>query len=663
MRTTRRAALRRAAAVVTFATGATVGTALPGHAAVDPVTPPALPSWVHTAGDAEADPGYGSDQTDWARRDRSTTIGVEGLLAAAGVAAVADPQDVDGLVAVRNVDGAPQVQTVHATGLTALRRAVARLQADPSVVSLSANRRSRVVDTRAAAPTCGTVPGSASQWDRSALKLQKVAGQGVTGAGATVAVIDSGVNGNTPGLKGQVLQGTDLVGTGNGWKDEVGHGTHVAGTVAARGTGLTGVAPGAKILPVRVADGQGFAYDSDTAAGIQYAVKHGAQILNLSLVGDRSPAVATMIKYALGRHVLVAAAAGNDRDYSNPVRYPAAYPGVLGVAATQPDRTSASFSEAHNYVRIAAPGTEIVSTFPTGADNPKGLCTMEGTSMASPHIAGAAALLYQASGHKVVGSKAVTVLIGTTADAEAPGYDIDTGYGIVDPVAAVAKARCYAAGRCRLPLANVRRNAGQRWVQRASVTLTGSGPRSTDLLTWPRWVAAGTRRATDYTYPRTTAAYYDRRAVQQYLYSAARRSGPDSSVAYYSAKLAGGTTQQQLYALLLATPEAYRRSGGTDSRWVAMAYRETTGHPVSAASRSFYLKRLGHGASRRSIALSLVNSSAGLGRLVDAQYERFLGRMPTATARSYWVKKLQAGVSMRSVSANLVASAEYRAKS
>ncbi|HEX2103092.1 MAG TPA: S8 family peptidase [Solirubrobacteraceae bacterium] len=219
---------------------------------------------------------------------------------------------------------------------------------------------------------------------------------GITETSATVAVIDSGVALGHPDLKGNLIPGgADFVDGDGVPADRNGHGTHVAGTIAATGndeTGVTGVAWKAPLLPIRVLDAAGTGTLEDVIAGYTYAAEHGAKVVNLSL-GGSEPSQAEYDVIREAADVLFVAAAGNEgADVDATDSYPCAYdlPNVLCVAATGGSDELASFS---NYggtsVDIAAPGVDILSTY-TGA---AGYEWLNGTSMAAPHVAAAAALL------------------------------------------------------------------------------------------------------------------------------------------------------------------------------------------------------------------------------------------------------------------------------
>lgn len=269
------------------------------------------------------------------------------------------------------------------------------------------------------------------------------------GTGVTVAVVDSGVRDTHEDLAGQVLTGYDFIaGKVGGSRDGFGHGTHVAGIIAAaadNGIGVSGLAPGAKILPVRVLDSDGFGDDATVAQGIIWATQHGADVINLSLGGEDASAVqAKAIQYALSKGVVVLAAAGNDAQYGNPTMYPAAIPGVIAVGAADYRGRRASFSEHKPYVAVTAPGVDIASTYISDACG--GLATFDdscyafasGTSMATPFASAAAALLL--SRNPALSPGAVgAYLTGTAVDAGATGRDDYYGFGNLDALAALTR--------------------------------------------------------------------------------------------------------------------------------------------------------------------------------------------------------------------------------
>lgn len=217
----------------------------------------------------------------------------------------------------------------------------------------------------------------------------------VTGDGVIVAVLDTGIDVDHPAFAGRLLPGWNVIdgvdhvrdtrdgvdNDGDNITDEMyGHGTHVAGIVAR-------VAPGAKILPVRVLNDDGIGDAFGLAQGIVFAVTAGADVINLSLssVTD-SQIVRKAVEFAHAEGVVVVAATGN-AGHAEPKEFPAAIEGVIAVAATGPDDLKAAFSNYGSEIRMSAPGTEIESVLPDGKSGPA-----SGTSMAAPFIAAAAAL-------------------------------------------------------------------------------------------------------------------------------------------------------------------------------------------------------------------------------------------------------------------------------
>ena len=218
---------------------------------------------------------------------------------------------------------------------------------------------------------------------------------GVTGEGVTVAVIDTGVDLDHAEFQGRMTAGYDFVDNDTIADDGNGHGTHVAGTIAGDdndGFGISGVAPDALIMPIRVLDNNGDGYTSDIIKGITWAVDNGADVVNLSLGGGGySQAMADAIEYASNQGTVVVMAAGNSG--GNSPNYPAAHAVDHGIAvgAVDQNRNIANFSNLAGNTTldyVTAPGVSIYSSVPNGQYG-----TFSGTSMAAPHVAGVAALL------------------------------------------------------------------------------------------------------------------------------------------------------------------------------------------------------------------------------------------------------------------------------
>ncbi|MBI2684198.1 MAG: S8 family serine peptidase [Actinobacteria bacterium] len=272
-------------------------------------------------------------------------------------------------------------------------------------------------------------PGRGDQWGLDAIGAP-TAWQTSRGGGVVVAVVDTGVA-EAPDLEGQLLPGWNAIDGTDDATDDNGHGTHVAGTIAEiQGNGIAeaGVAPDARILPVKVLDASGSGSDATVAAGIVWAADNGAQVINLSLGGpERSRVLADAVKYATRQGALVVAAAGND---GGAVGYPAKLPGVLSVGAVGADLAVPGFSNRGAGLDIVAPGVGIVQQTigrrqGTWANN-----SLDGTSMAAPHVSAVAALVIAARDTWTPATVARR-LTSTAQDLGAPGRDDSTGYGLI----------------------------------------------------------------------------------------------------------------------------------------------------------------------------------------------------------------------------------------
>ncbi len=270
-----------------------------------------------------------------------------------------------------------------------------------------------------------------------------------------VAVIDTGTDLTHPDLKNKLVQGYNAIESDKTPMDENGHGTHVSGIVAAETNnkiGIAGSAPDTKIMPIKVLGKQGTGNTINTAYGIVWAVDHGANVLNLSLGGPENETVKRAVEYALEKNVVVVAAMGNSaleaertKNSSLLKAFPAALPGVISVGAVDFSKQKADFSNYGKWISVVAPGVDILSTTPTydffmeESDlDPKikGYDTLQGTSQASPMVAGLAALVL--SRYPSYTPREVKAKIESTAtDLGKKGFDNEYGYGLINAAKAV----------------------------------------------------------------------------------------------------------------------------------------------------------------------------------------------------------------------------------
>ncbi|MFI6928532.1 S8 family serine peptidase [Nonomuraea spiralis] len=296
----------------------------------------------------------------------------------------------------------------------------------------------------------------AGQWQLSALRLPE-AWRESRGAGVVVAVLDTGVNGRHPDLRGAVTEGPDLTGASPRLSGR--HGTAMAGLIAGRGhgerhaEGVMGVAPAARVLSIRVtlenadplrAERRSVRRDA-LAAGIRYAADHGADVISMSLGGgsgswEGSAAEEAAVRYAIGRGAVLVASAGNDGDTANRKNFPAAYPGVIAVGAVDRRLRVASFSNRQDYLSVVAPGTDVVT-----ADGGDAYAVGDGTSSAAALVAGVAALVRSA--HPGLSPYHVRLAIERgTRKRPARGHSPAYGHGVADALLALREAGRLAHG-------------------------------------------------------------------------------------------------------------------------------------------------------------------------------------------------------------------------
>jgi subtilisin family serine protease len=361
-------------------------------------------------------------------------------------------------------------------------------------------------------------PGFASQYGPQKVQADLAWGIWQPKASVIVAIVDTGIDYTHPDLTNKILRSGGVVvgynavgsnarsGISTDPIDDMGHGTHCAGIAAAQvnnGTGVAGISgwdgtagssdTSTQLMPVKVLDSTGSGTDATVSSGITWAADHGAKVISLSLGGGGTTTLSNAVAYAQNKGCLIVAAAGNSG--SSGLSYPAAYANVISVAATDSTDTLAYYSNYGSWVKVAAPGSNIYSTLPvvpTGGGFGTNYGTLSGTSMATPHVAGEAALLF--AQNPTLTSAQVSSLITSNVDPYSPysGHTIATGAGRIN----VYKALQAAGGSIATAPA-------------APTNLTATAGDSLVSLTWTASSGAtsyNVKRATTNGGPYTTAA-------------------------------------------------------------------------------------------------------------------------------------------------------------
>lgn len=294
-------------------------------------------------------------------------------------------------------------------------------------------------------------PSFGSQWHLA--NISAPAGWDITTGSSTVivAVLDTGIQMDHPDLKGRILPGWDYVNNDSDPSDDHGHGTAVAGTAAAignNGVGVTGVAVNAKILPYKVLNSSNYGYYSAWASAIMAAADQGARVINMSMGGTTSSStLQNAVNYAWNKGSIVVVAAGNSGS-SSPT-YPAACTNALAVSATTSSNTRTGWSNYGSYVRISAPGENILTTHKGG-----GYAGWSGTSFSAPIVSGAAALIV-ALRPELSNTQIVNALLQGADDLGTAGRDDFYGYGRVNAYKALQVALGASGSDTTAPVASL----------------------------------------------------------------------------------------------------------------------------------------------------------------------------------------------------------------
>jgi thermitase len=263
-------------------------------------------------------------------------------------------------------------------------RIMKELKSNPNVVYVEPNYIYQSVFTP-------NDPGRSQQWAWDVIQAYQAWDTTQGSSTVVIAIVDTGIQRNHPDLDAKITAGYDYVQNDSAPDDGNGHGTHVAGTSAAEtnnSTGGAGTCPNCRLMPVRVLDNNGSGTMVNVANGINYAANNGAKVINLSLGGPGATSLQDAVNNAWNRGSFLACAAGNSNTSSTSSAYPAAYSNCFAIASTTSSDARSSFSNYGSWVEVAAPGSSIYSTWINSSYN-----TINGTSMATPHVAGLAGLL------------------------------------------------------------------------------------------------------------------------------------------------------------------------------------------------------------------------------------------------------------------------------
>ena len=272
-------------------------------------------------------------------------------------------------------------------------------------------------------PKDETPPDQTIEWGIDAINADDV-WENYSGAGVRIAIVDTGIDLSHQDLI--VQDGINFVRSAKTYNDDNGHGTHVAGIVAALNNeiGVVGVAPDSEIYAVKVLNKRGIGYLSDVVLGIEWSINNNMDIINMSLSSNSpSPALESILDIANTNGIITVAAAGND---ASEINYPAAYENTICVGAIDIDSNIAYFSSFGSQMDVAAPGVNVFSTYKKNTYK-----SLSGTSMSAPHITGLAALYLQNNSSGNLNTFR-DFLIDSSTDLSPEGWDVYSGYGLPD---------------------------------------------------------------------------------------------------------------------------------------------------------------------------------------------------------------------------------------
>lgn len=334
-----------------------------------------------------------------------------------------------------------QFWIVNAIAVNASPESIEKLSKNEEVEYIQSDSIFHILEYSSTSISSGQIANATFEIKR--INTTKVWEAGIDGTGINVSVIDTGINASHPDVAGRVINWVDYVGTPRRESpyDDIGHGTHVAGTIGGNGVGgtTTGVAPNVSLLIAKVCNLYG-CFNSDIINAIQWSVEQNSDIISLSLGGYRDLNLKAAIDNAVNMNVTVIAAAGNDGPGSGTILFPAGEKNVIAVGAVGSSDNIASFSsrgpitvdgEVLIKPDVSAPGVSIISlNYST-----KGYTIKSGTSMATPHVSGATALILQAARKKGISIspyQVKSILENTSVDLGSVGKDNTYGAGRID---------------------------------------------------------------------------------------------------------------------------------------------------------------------------------------------------------------------------------------
>ena len=334
---------------------------------------------------------------------------------------------------------------VNAIALKASPELIRTLSMRDDIESIGVDSKMHMLENYSALVTGDQIASATGEITR--INTTKVWELGIDGSGINVSVIDTGINASHTDISGRVIKWIDYINGDPSPYDDEGHGTHVAGTVGGNGSGgtTTGIAPNVNLFAAKVLNSTGDGFTSDIISAIQWSVDNKTDIISLSLGGGRDTAVKDAINNAVSTGVTVIAAAGNSGPGSGTISYPAGEKNVIAVGAVDISDIIAWFSsrgpitvdsEVLTKPDVSAPGVDIISL-----NSSSNYYRYEsGTSMATPHVSGAAALLLQAArkqGITLTPAQVKSILEDTSIDLGTAGKDNTYGAGRIDVYAAV----------------------------------------------------------------------------------------------------------------------------------------------------------------------------------------------------------------------------------